>query len=829
MSRDWEIRANGYFPTGGSKHVRTGLAPVRSSSGGTTLAMRAIDERAFFGGDLEVGWRVPVFSPDGDNDLRVLLGGFYHGASNYADMPGPQARIELRVFDVPCLPQGSRFVVGGQYRWDDERGSWGTAIARIRIPINFRGYGEQKLQPMQRRMVERIDRSGVTTRRKDEIDRVTGPMGVPLGNIAYTDGTTEGDARSVPTAGEIETAIGVAGPGGIIVALDQTGPIDPWNDNETIDLLPGQLLMGGGSSVTLTGGGTAAVFTAPGGRGMFQTFDEITHLRLHDDNHVQSVDLDGGYVTLHAQGDDVSVWDVAITGTTTSFDDNLGITAGVLWEGARGSFTDSTIGDVSSNALRFGSYGVYWSGQFGNLQNVTIGNISSTDTFEAAGVRWSGNFGTMQGVTIGDVTADVVTSVASGLQWSGDNALVTDVSMGDVIVRSDGEVRGIWWSTENSSLARASIGDLLSRGDANRAIGLDWFQANDGTGSVSDVTIGEVAADGHADGVRWWHGDGALTNVSVGNVTSQQGSANGLLWQDGIGGTVTNFNVLGVSASEVASGLAADRGSASGIRTSFTNNGTIVGATVGNVSAGDGSAAGVRLAGLLSQDAVGLDVSDVRVGDVSGQNLSLVLGASGVATTWISDSTISNVTVGNVQSIGPALNIREGAQGIDLFAGSNLALSDITIGNVVAGVLPGNTTWARGIQFGALAGSTITNVTIGNVIAGGAGTGARAIGVDLQEDGLGVFGATIGSVMGDGAGNSIGIHIFNTSGNTANQISFATMGQNSIGVLFDGADASGNTGSGNSLVLTPLGFQRCIDNATINVGSNVEFNGLPCP
>jgi hypothetical protein len=260
------------------------------------------------------------------------------------------------------------------------------------------------------------------------------PGGVPVGNIAYADGTTEGDARSVPTAGEIETAIGVAGTGGIIVALDQTGPIDPVNGNQTIELLPGQVLMGGGSSITLTNGPLVGVFNAPGGRGLFQTADEIVHFHLADDNWMQSIDIDGGYIGIRTLGDRVSVYDVGI--------ENIASVSPIV--------DDTT--------------GVFWLGHDGWLQDVRIGNVTSFNNHHTAGVSWWGDRGWLSDVTIGNVSStgdNVLANVVSAIFWIGDEGVAQNVTAGNISSVWD-EIRALWIQAPNSSFDNVTIGNVSS-------------------------------------------------------------------------------------------------------------------------------------------------------------------------------------------------------------------------------------------------------------------------------------------------------------------------------------------------------------------------------
>lgn len=826
LRESWEVRLNGYVPNGSEKD--TGWNPsvrmVRKPSGAYSLVGTVEQEKALYGADFEAGWLTPLFRSRENMELRVFAGGFIRDATDYDTLYGPTARVELRLFDLPHLPAGSRFVFGGQFRYDSERGTWGTALFRLRIPLNFFGSKEAKRKGMDRRMLDRPVRAGIVTETARFDVAPTTPTGVPVGCLAFADGDTEGDALTVPTAGEIETAIAVAGTNGIIVALDQTGPIDPVNGNQTIALLPGQTVMGGGSSIPLNlGGGLSAVFTAPGGPGVFQTVDEITHFQLADRNWVQSVDIDGGEIGVHVLGDDVGVWDVDVLGiTSTTANAATGLTSAFLWAGDRGRLQQTRIGNVSSTAARLGTTAVRWFGDDGAIQDVSIGDVMSVDEFQTAFVDWTGARGVAENVTTGNLDADVV-STAFGLVWAGAGGRIQDFYMGDVSVASDGGVRGIFVSGDGTTLARGSIGNLTGLGTGTSGhwtIGLDWGFA--GVGSITDVNIGNVNGDDNTRGIWWRSGSGTLANVNVGNVISQESLAFGLTREDSTGGTIDNVNLLDVMAA-VTSGP----GSAFGFNTSFADDLILRNSSVGNVSTMDGPAAGVSLF-----QGSNLSVEGITVGNVTGLNATLgSFNVDGLATRFVSNATIDDVTIGDVAASGLISNAFDGAHGIDLFGGGNLDLSNITLGNVGHVGNAGDLIRARGISFrSAGMNSAIRDVTIGAVTAvANGGSGARAIGVDFLEDGLTVERVDVSTVVGDGVGEGIGIRFLNTSFGTANDLHFGTLGTDSIGLLFDGADTSNNSGSGNLLNVLPLGYTRCVDNATTNNNTNVEMDGLPSP
>ena len=72
---------------------------------GNTIQLQTGIEQALWGFDGEVGWRLPLGDEDEDEDLevRVFGGGFYFSGSQAPDVAGPQARVEMRLYDLDFL------------------------------------------------------------------------------------------------------------------------------------------------------------------------------------------------------------------------------------------------------------------------------------------------------------------------------------------------------------------------------------------------------------------------------------------------------------------------------------------------------------------------------------------------------------------------------------------------------------------------------------------------------------------------------------------------------------------------------------------------------
>jgi hypothetical protein len=284
LSIDWDFRVNGYFPfNSDSGSTKTSGVGGLNGSGltiiGTDIGFHSESqqEKALFGVDGEVGWRVPIFPADGDMDLRVFAGGFYFSASDTDTLAGPRGRIELRLYDLDLLGVQSRLTAQGLVQWDDHRGTIGGGGLELRIPLGgFFGQPETKLSAIDRRMVDRVvrDPEVIETRMatKDETRiqdvQVDGLINTPTHKIVFAD--ANGVAGNSGAQGD-ETTLNAApgkfpGQNEIIVAQGNEGDIHVSNP---VQLQNGQSLLGGGTpvGVTLVGGpndGHHIIFTPPG-------------------------------------------------------------------------------------------------------------------------------------------------------------------------------------------------------------------------------------------------------------------------------------------------------------------------------------------------------------------------------------------------------------------------------------------------------------------------------------------------------------------------------------------------------------------------------------
>ena len=164
LSIEWDFRVNGYVPTLKQKRVGSlSTAYITLSTAyisGTNIVVQGGEERAYWGTDFEVGRLLKTFDEmDIDAELRGYAGGYYfdNSAPGFKEMAGTRMRVEFRMFDLPILGNGSRVVLGGQYQYDELRGSQGTGMLTVRVPLPG-SRGGQRLNRFQRRMVNPIVR-----------------------------------------------------------------------------------------------------------------------------------------------------------------------------------------------------------------------------------------------------------------------------------------------------------------------------------------------------------------------------------------------------------------------------------------------------------------------------------------------------------------------------------------------------------------------------------------------------------------------------------------------------------------------------------------------
>ncbi|KZB60308.1 inverse autotransporter beta domain-containing protein [Thalassospira sp. MCCC 1A02491] len=255
LSFDWDLRANTYLPFGRTEQYADEVATADFT--GASLVYRAGIERAMKGFDAEIGWRVPIFEDDANQQLRIYGGGYRFTDDIAKTVQGPRGRFDLTFDETPFLWAGSRLSIGAEIQHDDPRGTQSFALFRLRIPLQ--NFGEKsnrnrpKLNAMERRMTDPIIR---------DVDIVAqaGAFGAPETITKTGDGNDVVLASSDTTIGSnLDNVVsGAANNATIILSGTFTGA------NSVIDLKDGQTLMGKGLLQIQTPSGRTVTIETPG-------------------------------------------------------------------------------------------------------------------------------------------------------------------------------------------------------------------------------------------------------------------------------------------------------------------------------------------------------------------------------------------------------------------------------------------------------------------------------------------------------------------------------------------------------------------------------------
>lgn len=270
LSMDWDLRANAYIPVGETSYFEESLGTADFS--GTAITYRAGEERSMSGYDAEVGWRIPVFTPEDDKQLRVYAGGYRFTDSKAETIQGPRARLEMKFNALPFLSRGSRLSLGLEYQHDDPRGSQSYAVLRFSIPLGgSKAKVGRRLTSMEQRMTDPVVR---------DVDVVSqgGSYGSPEVIRETADGKRIVLFDDNVNSNNVSTAIANAGENTtVILNGDYTGV------NTLTTLQQGQQILGSANLKVKTPSGRSVNITTPsaslsgtgsnGGGGSVRFFD----------------------------------------------------------------------------------------------------------------------------------------------------------------------------------------------------------------------------------------------------------------------------------------------------------------------------------------------------------------------------------------------------------------------------------------------------------------------------------------------------------------------------------------------------------------------------
>ncbi len=253
LGRDWDLRANVYFPTGGRVNSLGPGASTASVSGNAlvvTTPMR--EERALGGHDAEVGWRVPLFDAEHDRQLRIYLG-TYRFADSAVRVEGVRLRAEYAVAQWRGLWRGAQLLLGAEAQDDNARGGLSFVSLRLRIPLGEGHASASRLTAQERRMTAPVVRD------VDIVSQVVAATSL----VETATATANGQSLTVLSS---SATTGAALPGAVAAAGNNSTVLlsGTFNTTATTQLQTGQTLMGAGMVSVRTASGRVVTVSSPG-------------------------------------------------------------------------------------------------------------------------------------------------------------------------------------------------------------------------------------------------------------------------------------------------------------------------------------------------------------------------------------------------------------------------------------------------------------------------------------------------------------------------------------------------------------------------------------
>lgn len=181
---DWDFGTNIYLPVGNSKK-KVASHLVTSASGRTHVEHQY--ERMMQGIDAEVGYRLPFFTENEDQQLRLYTGVYHFKGDQTKSFTGQKLRLEYHMESIINQLPGSQLTLGTGAKHDSVTGNEGFVFARITVPFDVMGNGTKRnrLSPLAKRMTERVrNQPNIALTREpfselEEITETEGPASEP--------------------------------------------------------------------------------------------------------------------------------------------------------------------------------------------------------------------------------------------------------------------------------------------------------------------------------------------------------------------------------------------------------------------------------------------------------------------------------------------------------------------------------------------------------------------------------------------------------------------------------------------------------------------------
>jgi hypothetical protein len=422
LSENNDLRINAYIPEGTENAVPGSGSLVIS---GSQLSINGGFERALPGFDAEIGRKLPFDFAD----VRAYAGGFSFKADGYEDIAGPRGRLEITLNEqyTSKLPRGLEVTFGVEAQHDDVRGGEQFAMLEFKIPFGSseKYVSRNDLKPLEQRMNRLIER---------DVDVVSNTGG---SEAAQINGQTLNSIVQIDSDDDFVATVDAAAENTLILVDGSGGTINSAAGDA--DMKSGQAIIGGGSTVTVTGSRSGASYshtfagTAPTLDGSNSTF----FINAADNTTINGVTLD-----------DANAISIRVAGKS-------GVT-----------FQDVTISDSTS-------VGIYMTGSNSNITftdiNIDQNGTSGIDMIGSA----NSNF-TFTNITITDALIGLV--VRDVDNFTGSNINISDSAQGLYFI-----------DNSNSSITSSSITDIA--GDAL------YIAGTSSSVTFSDLTITNIGQD----------------------------------------------------------------------------------------------------------------------------------------------------------------------------------------------------------------------------------------------------------------------------------------------------------------------------------------------
>ncbi len=335
LSKDWDVRLNGYYPLEDQKSVGTSSSTATFATVTTDPALSLVGSQLFFarggattttttttsagfdlaawGVDGEVGRRAPLEEwfdwvqpvEEGvdlfDHEARIFLGGFYFDNSLFQDaIWGPRLRAEWRLNDVFGGLPGSRLTFEMEAQHDDVRKERFEIGVRLRIPLGSPNRSNRGRVSQSARMMEALERDTdiVTRSRSGSTATSVTSVDLPTTLEPVKDPNTNVDLDQVvfiDTPGTSQAQVTGAGGNSLIVLQGDNGTF-----GQTI-LQADQSIVGGTQGILVEGRTTGVqdTYVAPGAAATIHVLAEADAVRMANNTHITGLTIssDGAQAT----------------------------------------------------------------------------------------------------------------------------------------------------------------------------------------------------------------------------------------------------------------------------------------------------------------------------------------------------------------------------------------------------------------------------------------------------------------------------------------------------------------------------------------------------